>query len=315
MKGWILYRQNNEFLKKSSHAVGRLLESAKNCGVELEIVEPGRLELTVTREDRRSILLDGKPVSLPDFIIPRMGAFTSYFDLAVIRHLERLGVRSFNSSSSIETVKDKLFSQQILAQHNLPFPKTMLVKFPVNVDLVEKRLGFPVVVKTLYGSQGSGVFLCETKKDFLNLVQIVEATKGSANIILQEFVKNSKGRDLRVFTVGGRVIGCVERVANEGEFKANFSQGGAAKHHPITPEIEWLAVETSRIFNLDIAGIDLLFDGDHFKVCEANSSPGFQTIELVKDIDVPKEIFHFIRLRLGLFEKSNDSKTESLILN
>ena len=302
MKGWILYRANN-FLKSKSYAVTRLLESASKCGVELEVIAPERLELTVTREDRRSILLDGNPVSLPDFIIPRTGAFTSYFDLAVIRHLERLGVRSFNSSTSIEIVKDKLFSQQILAQHNLPFPKTMLVKFPVNVDLVEKSLGFPVIVKTLYGSQGSGVFLCETKKEFLNLVQIVEATKGSANIILQEFVKTSKGRDLRVFTVGGRVIGCVERIARENDFKANFSQGGSVKPHEITPEIEWLAVETSRIFNLDVAGIDLLFDGDHFKVCEANSSPGFETIEKVKEMDVPSEIFHFIRMRLGLFGK------------
>ena len=316
MKGWILYRSNNEFMKDKSYAVTRLIESASASGVELEVIAPNRLELTVTREDRRSILLDGKPVSLPDFIIPRMGAFTTYFDLAVIRHLERLGVRSFNSSTSIETVKDKLFSQQILAQHNLPFPKTMLVKFPVNVDLVEKRLGFPVVVKTLYGSQGSGVFLCETKKEFLNLVQIVEATKGSANIILQEFVQDSKGRDLRVFTVGGRVIGCVERVASENDFKANFSQGGSIKAHEVTPEIEWLAVETSRIFNLDIAGIDLLFDGEHFKVCEANSSPGFETIEKVTEIDVPKDIFHFIRIRLGLFrQRSSDEVSNENIIN
>ena len=113
MKGWILYRSNNDFFKEKSYAVSRLIDSAAACGVELEVIAPHRLELTVTREDRRSILLDGKPVSLPDFIIPRMGAFTSYFDLAVIRHLERLGVRSFNSSTSIETVKDKLFSQQI----------------------------------------------------------------------------------------------------------------------------------------------------------------------------------------------------------
>ena len=101
MKGWILYRSNNDFLKEKSYAVSRMFDSAKENGVELEIIAPNRLELTVTREDRRSILLDGKPVSLPDFIIPRMGAFTSYFDLAVIRHLEKLGVTSFNSSTSI----------------------------------------------------------------------------------------------------------------------------------------------------------------------------------------------------------------------
>ncbi|TNF00630.1 MAG: RimK family alpha-L-glutamate ligase [Deltaproteobacteria bacterium] len=309
MKGWILYKDNVGFLKPS-YAVKRLVEESERLGVSLEIINPNRLELTVTREDRKSILLDGEPVALPDFIIPRMGAFTNYFDLAVIRHLERLGVKSFNSSESVETVKDKLYSQQILAERGLPVPKTMLVKFPVNVDLVEKRLGFPVVVKTLYGSQGSGVFLCESKKQFLNLIELVEATKASAHIILQEFISDSKGRDLRVFTIGGRAIACVERKAAEGEFKANFSQGGKVKPFEITPEIEWLAVETSRIFNLDISGIDLLFDGDHFKVCEANSAPGFQAIEQSMDINMPKEIFHFIRIRLGIFQKTEEELKE-----
>ena len=205
MKGWILYKEKNDFLSKS-YGVKRLMEEAEENGVELKIITPENLDLTVTREDRKSILLDGESVSLPDFIIPRMGAFTTYFDLAVIRHLERLGVNSFNSSESIEIVKDKLYSQQILAARNIPIPKTMLVKFPVDVDLVSKRLGFPVVVKTLYGSQGSGVFLCEGRKQLLTLIQLVEATKGSANIILQEFIESSKGRDLRVFTIGGRAV-------------------------------------------------------------------------------------------------------------
>ncbi len=311
MKGWILFKEGSGFIKNKSHAVSRLMESADEFGVELHLISPDRLDLTVTREDRKSILLDGEAVSLPDFIIPRMGAFTTYFDLAVIRHLERLGVKSFNSSESIETVKDKLFSHQILAERNLPIPKTMLVKFPVDVDLVETRLGFPVVVKTLYGSQGSGVFLCESKKQLTDLIQLVEVTKGSANIILQEFVKTSRGRDLRVFTIGGRAVACIERNAPEGEFKANYSQGGTVKPYGITPEIEWLAVETSRIFNLDIAGIDLLFDGEHYLVCEANSAPGFETIEECLDLNVPKEMFHFIRIRLGLFQNTSLKKRPS----
>jgi len=309
MKGWILYKENAGFLKKS-YGVKRLMEAAEENGVDLQIIAPERLDLTVTREDRKSILLDGYPVSLPDFIIPRMGAYTTYFDLAVIRHLERLGVKSFNSSESIEIVKDKLFSHQILAERNLPIPKTMLVKFPIDGNLVEKRLGFPVVVKTLYGSQGSGVFLCETKKQLRDLIQLVNVTKGSANIVLQEFIKSSMGRDLRVFTIGGRAVACIERNAPEGEFKANFSQGGTVRAYEITPEIEWLAVETSRIFNLDIAGIDLLFDGEHYLVCEANSAPGYEAIEKCLDIDVPKEIFHFIRIRLGLFVKKKKVAVE-----
>lgn len=302
MEGWLLYKEDSKFLKKS-YAVQRLMETAEKEGINLKIISPKDVDITVTWENRKSIHLNGELVSLPDFIIPRMGAYTTYFDLAVIRHLERLGVRSYNTSESIEIVKDKLYSHQILAEYNMPVPKTMLVKFPVDVEFIEKNLGFPVIVKTLSGSQGVGVFLCETKKNLADMMQLVESTSANSNIILQEFIKSSKGRDLRVFTLGGRVLGCVERVAKEGDFKANFSQGGHVRAFELTPEIEWLALEVSRAFNLDIAGIDLLFDGSHFKVCEANSAPGFETIEQCLDIDVAKEIFHFLRVRLGLFKK------------
>lgn len=208
-----------------------------------------------------------------------MGAGTTYFTLAIIRQMERLGIHIVNSSHSIETVKDKLYSQQILAQNNLPVPKTMLVKFPINVDLVELNLGFPVVVKTLSGSQGSGVFLAENKRMFEDLMELIEATNKTSNVILQEFIKASKGIDLRVFTLGGRAIACFKRINKEGGFKANFSAGGSVEPYEITPEIEWLATQTSNILNLDMAGIDLLFDENHFKICEANSSPGFEGLE------------------------------------
>jgi len=159
MKGWILYKDSANSLKPEAYEMQRFIDTAAEEGIELEIFKPEQFDLTVTREDRQSVLIDGKPVAMPDFVLPRMGAGTTYFALAVIRHLERLGVYCVNSSQSIETVKDKLYTHQILAENNLPVPKTMLVKFPIDVDLVEKHLGFPVVVKTLSGSQGSGVFL------------------------------------------------------------------------------------------------------------------------------------------------------------
>ncbi len=303
MQGWILYKDSANRIKPESYEINRFLEVAKEKGVIVKIVQPEQFDLTVTREDKKSILLDGEAIDLPDFLLPRMGAGTTYFALAVIRHLERLGVYSVNSSQSIETVKDKLYTHQILAENNLPVPKTMLVKFPIDVDLVEKHLGFPVIVKTLSGSQGSGVFLSETKSSFLDLMQLIEATNKSANIILQEFIASSRGKDLRVITIGGRVIACMQRIAQEGEFKANFSSGGKVEEFEVTPEIEWLAMQTSQLLNLDIAGIDLLFAGDHYKVCEANSSTGFEGIESCCDINVPKEIYHFIRIRKGLFSK------------
>lgn len=308
MRGWIIYKHNDLLLRQEAYEVNRLVEVAKEENIELQVFSPDQFDLTVTRDDEKSILIDGKRQELPDFVMPRMGAGTTYFTLAVIRHLERLGVYCVNSSHSIETVKDKLFAQQILAEKNLPTPDTMLVKFPVNVALVEKQIGFPVVVKTLSGSQGSGVFLSKSPGEFDDLMQLIEATSPKANIILQQFVKASHGRDLRVFTIGGRAIACMERNSNGENFKANVSLGGVGKLYPITPEIEWLATQTANVLGLDVAGIDLLFDQEHFKICEANSSPGFEGLENAVDIDVPREIFHFIRIRLGIFDKASAKK-------
>lgn len=311
MKGWIIYKEDANNVKPEAYEINRLMEEAERQGIELEVFKPEQFDLIVTREDEKSILVDSQKRELPDFVIPRMGAGTTYFTLAVLRHMERLGIHVLNSPSSIETVKDKLYSHQILAQNNLPVPKTMLVKFPVNIELVEKNLGFPVVVKTLSGSQGSGVFLAENKGTFDDLMQLIEATNKTANIILQEFVAASKGTDLRVLTLGGRAIACFKRTNASGGFKANFSTGGTVEQYEITPEIEWLATQTSKTLNLDIAGIDLLFDNDHFKVCEANSSPGFEGLEKACNLNVPQDIFHYLRIRLGLFENKPSSTKES----
>ncbi len=311
MKAWILYKSTANSVKPETYEIKRFEEVAQRSDIELTVLQPEQFDLTVTREDKRSILVEGKLADLPDVLIPRMGAGTTYFGLAVIRHLERLGCYTLNSSQSIETVRDKLYSHQILAENNMPVPKTMLVKFPIDVALVDQQLGFPVIVKTLSGSQGSGVFLCERKSTFLDLMQLIEATNKTANIILQEFVSESKGIDLRVLTLGGRVVACMKRTAAEGEFKANYSTGGLVEPYEVTPEIEWLATQTSQLLNLDMAGIDLLFAGDHYKICEANSSPGFEGIESCCEIDVPSDIYHFIRIRNGLIQSQLRDTTAS----
>lgn len=289
-----------ENLSPSNYETRRFLEVAEQQGIELEVFAPEQFDLIVTKDDRKSILVDGKVLKLPDFVMPRLGSETTYFALAVIRHLERLGVKMFNTSDSIDAVKDKMYTQQILAEHNLPVPKTMLVKYPVDIDLVDKYLGFPVVVKALSGTNGSGVFLSESKENFEDLIQLIHAAKSNANLILQEYISTSRGTDLRVFTVGGRAIACIKRSSVDNNFKANYARGGQVEPHEITPEIEWLATETARALNLDIAGIDLLFDKDHFRICEANSAPGFKGIESCTDMNIPDEIFHFIKFRLGM---------------
>lgn len=302
MIGWIIYKNSLSDVKPETFEINRLVEEAEKQDIDMRVLAPEQFELIVTRDDRKSVMVDGEVQQLPDFVLPRMGAGTNYFGLALIRHLERLGVRTFNSSQSIDTVKDKLYTQQILAEYNLPVPKTMLIRSKVDVNLVEKHLGFPVVVKTISGSQGSGVFLAETKSKFIDLLEMINAYKENATMILQEFVESSRGMDLRVLTIGGRAVAAMKRYSGNDSFKANYSRGGKVEPFEINPEIEWLALETSRLLNLDIAGIDLLFDGDHYKICEANSSPGFEGLESCCQVNIAEEIYNFLRVRLNRFE-------------
>lgn len=300
MKGWILYYRSGEQLStKNDHGVLRLLQAADHKGVELSVYQPSQFDLIVSRSDRKSIVIDGKAQPLPDFIIPRMGSLTTYFALAVIRQLERLGVYSCNSSQAIENVKDKLYIHQLLAQSDLPTPKTMLVKFPIeSSDIVEKELAFPLVIKNITGTEGAGIYLCERQDKFIDLMELIYSNNPKANIILQEFIPSSYGKDIRVFVVGGRVVGCMQR-KSEQSFKANFSRGGTVVPQELTSEIEWLATETARLVELDVTGIDLLFDGDSYKICEANSSPGFKGLEQCTGNVIAEQILDFISIRLG----------------
>ncbi len=301
MKGWIIYRENDSEIISERFEVDRIVETAKLHGIDLRVLRPEQFDLLVTSQNRRSITIDGDTTTIPDFVLPRMGAGTTYFALAVIRHLERLGVPCINSSHPIEIVKDKLYTHQILAENNLPVPKTMLAKFPVNIDYVETNIGFPAVIKTISGTQGRGVFLASTKKEFQNIMDLVEVTNAKVNIIIQEFISDSHGKDLRVLVIGGRAVACMKREAPDGTFKANVSSGATPTQFELTPEIEWLSTEACRVTGLDIAGVDLLFDGDHYKICEINSSPGFRGLESCCDLDVSAEIFQYLKIRFGRF--------------
>lgn len=291
MTGWILQKEAN--IKIPSYEMIKLLETAEKFGIDLKLHDPKQIEIIVTREDRKSVLFDNQPTKLPDFIFPRMGAHTSYFALAVLRHLERLGVYCVNGSVGIETVKDKLYQMQILAE-KFPVPKTMLAKFPVDAGLVEKQFKFPVIVKALSGMQGSGVFLSPDAQSFEDLGNLIMITNQNAEIIIQEFISASHGKDLRVFVIGDKVVGCMQRFATDNSFKANFSRGGGVQEFPLTPEIEELALQVTKEVGLEIAGVDLLFDKDGFKICEVNSSPGFKGMEQATGKDIAKEIISYI---------------------
>lgn len=294
----MIYKVGARTIDSSFYEASRFIETAKELGIELEVYAPDEIEIVVTDDSKSSIYINGLPTELPDFVLHRIGAGTTYFALSIIRHLEHLGVPCINKAESIVKVKDKLYAHQLLASSNLPVPKTMLLKFPVNMALVEKVFTFPVVIKTISGSLGKGVFLAESRKQFMDLARMIEVTSPGTNVILQELITTSKGMDLRVFVVGGRIVGCMKRVSAEDDFRANFSNGGSVEEYQLTDEIEWLALESVKTLGLDIAGVDLLFDEEGFKICEVNSSPMFKGLESCVNVDIPKEIFHYVSLRI-----------------
>jgi len=297
-KGWILVKPKFH----ESYETNRLCEEFKNHDISIELIDPNLIDIFVNKENRQSILVNGESLPLPKFVFPRTGSGTTYHIKAVIRHFERMGVVVINSSEAIDNTKDKLYSHQILAQSNLDIPKTMLLKHPIDIEFVAKHIGFPAIVKTISGSYGRGVFLAETKKQFKQLLTMAELTKPSYNIIIQEFIKDTWGKDLRVLVVNNKVVGCMMRQSQDDDFRANISRGGEGFPYEVNEQIEWLATEASKALNLDIAGVDLLFSGDGYKICEVNSNPGFEGMENYTKKNVAEEIISFINFKIGKYE-------------
>ena len=295
LSGWIIHKKE----LGENHEVQRLVDEFKKQEVDIRVVNPKEVDIFVDRDDRKSIIVGGVPSKLPDFVLPRTGSGTTYFIKAIIRHLERLGVTLINGSESIDAVKDKLYSQQILGQSNLPVPKTMLVKHPIDLTLVEKNLNYPMIVKTLSGSYGSGVFMVDDKKQFRQLMKMAELTKPSYNIIIQECIQDSLGKDLRVLVVNGKVVGCMMRQSIDGDFRANITRGGEAIPYQVDEDIEWISGECSRLLNLDIAGVDLLFDNGNYVICEVNSAPGFEGMEKFTKVNVAEKIVNYVVKKIG----------------
>jgi len=298
MKVWILEKKVNFEIYENR----RFKEETEKEGIELQFVASEEFDIIATKEGKKSILYKGSYVSLPECLIPRRGSGTTYFDLAVMRHLEKTGVFVVNSSQNVEIAKDKLQSLQMLAANKIPIPKTMLAKLPLNIDFVEKEFIYPLIIKTISGAHGKGVFLCDTRNQLEDFIDFMEVSKDpQVNIIIQEFVSSSRGKDIRVFVVGGRAIGAMLRIAKESKIKANFSAGGSVSLFELNPAIEWLAVESTRTLGLDIAGVDILFNDVNYVVCEINSSPGFRGFEKATGLNIPQEIYRYIRVRLGSY--------------
>lgn len=308
MRCWIFFHEDPNSDHPEAYETRRFAETAKRMGIDIEILQPQNFDLVVDSASNWSAIYDDRLLEKPDFIIPRTGSETTYFMLAVIRHFEQQGVRIVNGAAAIEAVADKLHTQQILAAHNIPSPKNILGKFPVNVDLIERELGFPVVVKTLRGTRGGGVVLCETREAFQDLAALIDCSNPGMDFIFQQYIKASHGRDVRVVVVYGEVVASMERRAEDGGFKSNISLGGKAVRFEATDEMKKLALQVASVLDLDIAGIDVLFNDKGYSICEANSSPGFQGLEPACGIDLPEIIFTAMQKQLS-GEKSFFKKT------
>jgi len=295
-KIWMFH--NRVDADKKDHEIMALTRAFDRAGIEPLVYQPKNFDIITSRKSPKSIRYNGNAVKLPDAVLARTGAGTNYFTLALLRQLESFDVPVINSSDSIVKSKDKMLSSQILAQSKLPTPRTMLVSFPINTEIVEQEIGFPCVVKLVTGSQGKGVYLCRDRQFFIDLMELIDNLKTKKTMIIQEFIDSGELFDLRVWVIDNKTMVAMKRTPPPGDFRSNISHGGHGEPFELNDEIKDVANKTAEVFGLEITGIDLLYDGKKFLVCEANSSPGFEGIDQYCGTDMATDIVNYVRKRL-----------------
>jgi len=270
----------------------RLVEAAKARGHEVRVIDPLRCYMNITSH-RPSIHYKGETLDDFDAVIPRIGASITFYGTAVLRQFEMMGVYPLNESVAITRARDKLRSAQLLARKGIGLPVTGFAHSPDDInDLMTQVGGAPVVIKLLEGTQGIGVVLAETHKAAESVIQAFMGLK--ANIMVQEFIGESKGSDLRCLVIGDKVVASMKRQAREGEFRSNLHRGGSATLVRITPEERSTAARAARVMGLNVCGVDLLRSNHGPVVMEVNSSPGLEGIENATNKDIANIIIEFI---------------------
>ncbi|WP_321528119.1 30S ribosomal protein S6--L-glutamate ligase [Sedimenticola selenatireducens] len=270
----------------------RLVEAAKARGHQVRVIDPLRCYMNITSH-RPSIHYKGETLDDFDAVIPRIGASITFYGTAVLRQFEMMGVYPLNESVAITRARDKLRSAQLLARKGIGLPVTGFAHSPDDInDLLTQVGGAPVVIKLLEGTQGIGVVLAETHKAAESVIQAFMGLK--ANIMVQEFIGESKGSDLRCLVIGDKVVAAMKRQAREGEFRSNLHRGGSATLVRITPEERSTAVRAARVMGLNVCGVDLLRSNHGPVVMEVNSSPGLEGIENATNKDIANTIIEFI---------------------
>ncbi len=274
------------------YSTRRLIEAGEQRGHTMRVVNHKRCYMNIMSNDPQ-IHYKGEELEHFDAIIPRIGASVSFYGTAVVRQFEVMGVYSVNESVAITRSRDKLRALQLLSRKGIGLPVTGFANSPDDTDdLLAVVGGAPVVIKLLEGTQGVGVVLAETKKA---AASVIEAFRGlNADFMVQEFVKEADGADIRCFVVGEKVVAAMMRKGAEGEFRSNLHRGGTASLVKITPEERRTAVRSARVMGLNVAGVDLLRSSRGPVVMEVNSSPGLEGIEKATNKDVASMIIDFI---------------------
>ena len=274
------------------YSTSRLEEAAREAGHEVRVIDYLRCVMDITAH-RPKIIYQGEALDDIDAVIPRIGASHTFYGTAVVRQFEMMGTFCLNSSQAIARSRDKLRCLQLLSRRGIGLPVTGFASSTKDVQgVIDLVGGAPLVVKLLEGTQGIGVVLCETSKA---AESVIEAFRGlNADILVQEFIKEAGGSDLRCFVVGDRVVAAMMRVGAPGEFRSNLHRGGTAEKAKITPEERTTAVRSAKAMGLRVAGVDLLRSNHGPVVMEVNSSPGLEGIEAATDYDVAGRIIRYI---------------------
>lgn len=270
----------------------RLVEAAQKRGHEVRVINALRCYMNIS-SNKPALHYRGEDLVGFDAVIPRIGASITFYGTAVLRQLEMMGVYPLNESVAVTRSRDKLRSLQLLSRKNIGMPITGFANSPDDIpDLIKMVGGAPLVIKLLEGTQGIGVVLAETRKA---AESVIEAFLGlNANIMVQEYIKEAGGADIRCFVVGGKVVAAMKRQGAEGEFRSNLHRGGTASLIKLTPEERQTAVKAAKIMGLNVAGVDLLRAERGPVVMEVNSSPGLEGIERATGKDVADLIIQFI---------------------
>ncbi|HEY5596151.1 MAG TPA: 30S ribosomal protein S6--L-glutamate ligase [Candidatus Bipolaricaulota bacterium] len=274
------------------YSTKRLVEAARARGHDVRVIDPLKCYMNITSH-KPSIHYKGEKLEGFHAVIPRIGASVTFYGTAVVRQFEMMGTYCVNESVAITRSRDKLRSLQLLARKGIGLPVTGFAHdTSYTDDLIQLVGGTPLVIKLLEGTQGIGVVLAETPKAASS---VIEAFRGlDANILVQEFIKEAEGADIRCFVIGDKVVAAMMRKGKEGEFRSNLHRGGTASVVTITPEERSTAVRAARIIGLNVAGVDLLRSSHGPVVMEVNSSPGLQGIEKATGKDVAGTIIEYV---------------------